>query len=174
MAQERIQIGVSSCLLGEPVRYDGSGKYTPLVAEHLAQRFELLPFCPEVAIGMGVPRAPIQLVQWGGKVRALGVEDPGNDVTAQLEGYAGAVLPQLDGVCGFIFKSRSPSCGLGSTPLFDEAGRIIATGSGLFAAAISRFNPDLPLVEEAALSGVEQVEAFARRVRSYHRRCVFG
>lgn len=174
MARDRIQIGVSSCLLGEPVRYDGSAKYTPLVAEYLAQRFELLPFCPEVAIGMGVPRAPIQLVQRGDEVHALGVEDPGNDFTVQLESYARAMLSQLEGVCGYIFKARSPSCGFNSTPLFNEAGRVINTGSGLFAAVISRSCPGLPLAEETALGGIEQAEAFAQRVRSYHHRCACG
>jgi len=114
-------------------------------------------FCPEVAAGLGVPRPAVQLIaREGGEARARGVADPALDVSDALlaasESFARQRLGRLD---GFIFKSRSPSCGLGSTPVQDDAGRLLGTSNGLFASAIGRAAPDMPLAEESWLCNEE-------------------
>lgn len=162
-------IGVSSCLLGQRVRYDGGHKRDGFVVEELGARFELLPICPEVAIGLGVPRPPIQLLLEADGIHARGVQDPGLDVTDRLRAYARLVLPDLARLCGYVFKARSPSCGIDSTPLF-VAGEAPRLASGLFAAAVQAALPGLPLVQEDQLQDpalrarfLEQLYACQRR-----------
>jgi uncharacterized protein YbbK (DUF523 family) len=164
----RIRIGVSSCLLGARVRYDGGDKFHAGVAA-LAREFALVPLCPEVAIGLGVPRPPIQVARVGGALRVVGVADRGLDVTEALDRVAGdAALAGLD---GYVFKSRSPSCGL-QVPVFDEAGAVVGDGQGRFAAGVRARFPGLPVAEEAALADPTAVAGFAARVRAHHaRRC---
>ena len=121
----KIPVAISACLLGEPVRYDGKDKFCPQLVARLRQHFILVAICPEVAIGMSVPRAPIQLVQDGAGVRARGVQDPSKDVTELLADYGHNVADTQTEFFGYVFKARSPSCGLGSTPLFNINGDAI-------------------------------------------------
>ncbi len=163
----RIRIAVSACLLGERVRYDGAEKCHPLIMK-LADEFELQPFCPEVAIGLGVPRAPVQLVATASGIRAQGVTDPAHDITDRLEAYAQIQCEVLKACAGMIFKSRSPSCGLGSTPLFNQRGEQTNRTHGLFAAQLRDCLPGLPMVEESTLLTDEDIAVFATSVRSWH------
>lgn len=155
-------IGVSACLSGEAVRYDAADKRQPLLLETLSARAELLPFCPEVAAGLGVPRPAVQLIQTsGGQLRARGVENPALDVTAVLtRASSHFCASQLQGLSGFILKSRSPSCGFGSTPVFNETGTDHRLASGMFAAELANAAPWLPIVEERALTNEEQCLRF--------------
>mgnify|MGYP003486032397 CR=1 FL=1 len=91
MSSARIRIGISSCLLGQEVRFDGGHKHNGYITESLGQFFEFVPFCPEVAIGLGIPRPPIRLVRHGQAIEARGVKDPALDVTDKLTAYAGKV-----------------------------------------------------------------------------------
>lgn len=166
-----LKIGVSACLLGEPVRYDGGHKRNQMLLHYLADRYELLPICPEVAAGLGVPRPPVQLVVRGGEVRALGVEDAQLDVTLPLMEYGQRLAAEELRLCGFVFKSRSPSCGLGTTPIHTEHD-CIDHGSGLFARQIVQALPLLPVIDEEALGQaplrqrfLQQVEAYARSLK---------
>ena len=102
---EKIRIGVSSCLIGERVRYDGDHKRDAFIADTLGAAFELVPVCPEVAVGMGVPRPPIRLVGDTLQPRALGVDDPGLDVTAPLVAYGRRMA-----LSTFISKIRWYNC----------------------------------------------------------------
>ncbi|HEB85648.1 MAG TPA: DUF523 domain-containing protein [Gammaproteobacteria bacterium] len=163
----QIHIAVSACLLGERVRYDGAQKRYPLIMK-LAHEFELLPFCPEVAIGLGVPRAPVQLVTTSAGIRSRGVTDPSHDISDRLQAYAQLQCEILKSCAGLIFKSRSPSCGLGSTPLFNEQDEQTGQTNGLFAAVLRDGLPDLPMLEESALVTEEEVAVFAGRVRDYY------
>jgi uncharacterized protein YbgA (DUF1722 family)/uncharacterized protein YbbK (DUF523 family) len=163
----RIRIGISSCLLGEPVRYDGGHKREPYVARTLARHFELIPVCPEVAIGMGVPRAPIQLVGCAGAVRAVGREDPTLDVTAALGAYGRRMAGALDDVSGYLFKSRSPSCGVAGVPV--HGGARIGAGRGIYADAFLAAHPHLPVAEESSLGDAAARDNFLERVFAYHR-----
>lgn len=165
----RIRLGVSSCLIGERVRYDGGHKRDAYVVETLGKHFELVPFCPEVAIGLGVPRPPIRLVRAGRGVHARGVEDPALDVTARLAGYAARVAPKLARVSGYILKSRSPSCGLQGVPVHDARGKPVARGAGVYAGTLARLLPELPFEEEDGLADPERRANFLERVFVYHR-----
>jgi uncharacterized protein YbgA (DUF1722 family)/uncharacterized protein YbbK (DUF523 family) len=108
----RVRLGVSACLLGEPVRYDGGHKRHAFLTDTLAAYADYLPLCPEAAIGLGIPRPPIHLVGDAARPRALGVKDPSLDVTEPLRQYALDTLNILESVSGYIFKKNSPSCGL--------------------------------------------------------------
>ena len=106
----KIPVGISSCLLGQTVRYDGGHKYDVYINRRLADFFDFRPFCPEVAIGLGTPRPPIRLVTTSDGLRVRGVKDPSRDVTEQLCDYGNRVAAKQAELCGYIFKSRSPSC----------------------------------------------------------------
>jgi uncharacterized protein YbbK (DUF523 family) len=165
----KIKIGISSCLLGNAVRYDGTDKYSQHITRAFANQFELVPFCPEVAIGLGVPRPPLQLVSVGDGIRMRGVEDPRQDVTSDIQGYAQSVLPQLDKLSGYIFKCRSPSCGVEDVPVFTTDGTISARlASGLFAQAIQDLLPELPLSNEETLLDARACSDFIAQVQNYH------
>ena len=161
----RALVGVSACLLGEEVRYDGDHKLDGFISGPLARAVELRPVCPEVDIGLGVPREPIKLARRGDDLRLVASES-GTDLTAAMRSYAEAKVQELDaaGICGYVLKSRSPSCGLGSVPI-DGA----EIGDGLFAAALSKLCELLPLVEETGLNGNDSREVFLARVLAYRR-----
>lgn len=164
-----IRLGVSGCLLGEPVRYDGRHKRNALVTGRLARYFEFVPFCPEVAIGMGVPRPPIQLVRADGVTRARGVETPTLDVTAKLARYARHVVPQFAGVSGYVLKSNSPSCGMAGVKVFSTRGKRLARSAGVYAEALQKLLPELPFDEETRLVDPARRENFIERVLVYRR-----
>jgi uncharacterized protein YbbK (DUF523 family) len=160
-------IGVSACLLGERVRYDGGDKLDRRLYELLSRDFELFPVCPEVAAGLGVPRPPVQLVGDPAHPRALGVEDRLLDVTERLEAAAHWAMPELGHLSGFVCKARSPSCGLNTTPLYDGTGALRATVSGLFARILQESYPQLPLEDEAGINDSRRYQAFLQAVTAY-------
>jgi len=159
-----IVIGISSCLLGEPVRYDGRHKHASWVTDRLSPYVTLVPFCPEVAIGLGVPRPPIELVDRGGDLRAVGVRDPRRDVTDALLAYGEQVAARQPLLSGFILKQGSPSCGVAGVRV-RGGGR----GSGRFAHALGMACPLLPMVTEGPLEDRALSAHFIARVRVYHR-----
>lgn len=160
-------VGISSCLAGQEVRYDGRHKYSTLCMEELSEHFALKAFCPEIAIGMGVPREPIRLVECGGLVRALGVKDTSIDVTDALKEYAQSLYDQLAMVSGYIFTQRSPSCGLFTAKLHSPRGDCVDVQSGLFAAEVQRMYPNLPVEEAERLELPHIRQRFIDRVRAY-------
>ncbi len=160
-------VAVSSCLLGQPVRYDGGHKRNSCITEQLSEHFDWLPVCPEVAVGMGVPRAPIRLVKDCNAIYALGVEDATINVTLALQDYARQCAAQLKGVSGYVFKSRSPSCGLDDTDLFNTGGEVIGNTSGIFAAVVRDLMPTLPRIDEIRLGDPDAYEAFVRQVKNF-------
>lgn len=153
-------VGVSACLLGDPVRYDGADKYHAPVAE-LAHWLELTRYCPEVGIGLSVPRPPIEIIRVDGTERVRGVEEPERDCTDALHGYAGRIDPGID---GFVFKARSPSCGWNTTPVFDRHGNAAGTTSGLFNQGLRERRPTLPFCDEEDLRNPRARTAFVLRV----------
>lgn len=161
-----IRIGISACLLGQTVRYNGGHKHSCLCAS-LAQTFEFVPLCPEVAIGMGIPRPPIHLIGKPDAPRAVGVHDPDRDVTEALDNFGKRMADELADICGFILMQKSPSCGLGSVPLHQQDGQVAGLTNGIFASALIRNCPELPVVEEAHLHDPARREAFLRRVQAY-------
>jgi uncharacterized protein YbbK (DUF523 family)/uncharacterized protein YbgA (DUF1722 family) len=162
---QKALVGVSSCLLGEEVRYNGRHKLDSFISGALAKAVELKPVCPEVDIGLGVPREPIQLTRTDTGTRLVGV-DSGTDLTAAMKSYAEARAAELDaaGICGYVLKSRSPSCGLRSVPV--EGGE---DTSGLFASVLSERCPLLPMVEETGLETSDDRELFLQQVLACRR-----
>lgn len=162
----RIRIGISSCLLGERVRYDGGHKRDRYIATTLARHVEFVPVCPEVAIGLGVPRPPVELVGRPGSVRARRRDDPRLDVTGKLAAYGSRMARSLADVSGYLFKARSPSCGLHAVPVHD--GRRPRRGRGVYADAFLQAHPDLPAEEEGGLADSDRRDNFLERVIAYH------
>ena len=107
-----IKVGISACLLGEPVRFNGGHKESRLCSETLARHFEFVSVCPEVAIGLGTPRQPIRLVGDPDHPRAVGSVHAELDVTDALTAYGQQVATELHDICGFVLMQKSPSCGM--------------------------------------------------------------
>ena len=166
---KRICIGVSSCLLGNRMRYDGNHKCDPLIVETLGELFDFVSICPEVAIGMGVPRPPIRLQGKPTQPRAVGVDNSQLDVTVALRDYAKQITPELQNISGYIFKSRSPSCGIGDVQVYDNSGELSSLGVGIFAQALTSYWPLLPVTDECRLAQAETRADFVDRVFSYQR-----
>ncbi len=162
-----IRLGVSSCLLGNNVRYDGRHKRDDFIADTLARYVELVPLCPEVAIGMGVPRPPIQLVGDATAPRARGVTDERLDVTRALSEVGLDMAREHGDISGYVFKSRSPSCGVDEVPLQGSTQR--RGVRGIYAAAIMAALPGLPVTQEEDLRDPLLRENFLQRVLVYHR-----
>jgi uncharacterized protein YbgA (DUF1722 family)/uncharacterized protein YbbK (DUF523 family) len=166
---EKPRLAVSSCLLGEKVRFDGGHKYDDFINRQLARFFDFAPICPEVGIGLGTPRPPIRLVRVNGEIRAQGVKDPALDATAKLNAYLDQVRGIVDGVCGYILKKGSPSCGMERVKVYAPAGMPAPGGSGLYAARLMREYPCLPVEEEGRLHDPHLRENFITRVLVYRR-----
>ncbi len=166
----KIKIGISSCLLGRKVRYDGGHKRDRTVTGVLSRYFEFVPVCPEADSGLGVPREPVHLVRpVDGTIRVLGVNDPRIDVTAALTGFSHSRMSGLTAIRGYIVKSKSPSCGLIRVPIHTARGASKSTGRGLFTSILMETFPLLPVVEEGNLPDPVFRKNFLERVRVYDR-----
>ena len=161
---ERPIVAISSCLLGENVRYDGKHKQDACIAQYLSARVDWKPLCPEVGAGLGVPRPPVRLVGDKDRPGALGVENADLDVTDALLDYARQVLQELRDVNGYVFKSGSPSCGLTDSPLFDVDGRHKGFTSGIYARVITMALPDLAVIDEQQLCDAHSRDLFLQQV----------
>lgn len=163
------RVGVSACLLGEPVRYDGEHRRDAYICDILGTAFEWIPVCPEMAIGMGVPRPPIHLAANGGSLQAIAIDNPRLNVTAALKAHGRRMALELGEIDGYIFKSRSPSCGTARVKIFD-AGRPTDTyGVGIYAREIMARRPLLPMVEEGQLANPALRDNFIERVFAHRR-----
>jgi len=169
MAAAKPLLAISSCILGQRVRYDGEIKTYADICQHLQQYFELIPVCPEVEIGLGVPRPAVQLSGDISHPRMTGRDDPQLDLTDPMRDYCKHKPLQLNHICGYIFKSKSPSCGLKNIPVFNS-GKILATDHrGLFAQTIVERWPNLPVSEEIDLHTYEQRVQFIALAMNYYR-----
>ena len=156
-------VAVSACLLGQAVRYDGQDKYTSLIAEELKQYCELIAVCPEIEIGLGVPRAKIQLTQIGSSIKVLKTDGTKSDVSAALQNFAIQFVNQ-NSLSGLVLQDKSPSCSVGNAKLFSEAGEQIGVSSGLFAKTIMDLMPDLVIVQASQLLSKQDIEQFVKRI----------
>lgn len=166
MTQKIIKIGISSCLLGNKVRYDGEDKYNATIIEQLGQQFELIPFCPELEIGMGVPRDPMQLEWLNGQIRCVDIEDHSKDMTDKLVDCANQQLHWQKDICGYIFKKNSPSCGTKHVKVVKD-GTYERTGTGIYARQLMKNFPALPVEEEDRMEDPSLRETFIARVKAY-------
>ena len=171
-----LAIGVSSCLLGNPVRYDGSHKLDRYITEVLGKVFAFVPVCPEVETGLGVPRETIDLHSAPMSPRVIGNET-GIDRTASINRWSSKRVRRQDikQVCGFVLKSKSPTCGLNSARIIGPTGRTTQLGQGLFAMALSRQYPFMPIIEEHDLHDMDARDNFIVRLfASYRLRAALG
>jgi len=160
-----VRLGISSCLLGYRVRYDGGHKWDQYLVEVLGPRVEWVAVCPEAEIGLGIPRPPIQLE---GRANApqLIMPSTGEDLTEAMKAFALKQVKELRllGIAGFVFKSKSPSCGITDVKLFDDNGSFTRTGVGAFAALLRDQWPELPIIDEIGLSDPKARDPFFERL----------
>lgn len=166
----KLRLGVSACLLGEKVRFDAGHKQDRWVTDVLGHFVEFVPVCPEVEIGLGVPRESIRLEGAGPNVRLVAPKS-GADLTAKMTVYADKRARQLgrQSLAGFVLKKDSPSCGLERVRVYDRHGVPTRNGRGLFAAALLRHFPALPVEEEGRLNDARLRENFVTRIFAHQR-----
>lgn len=165
-----IRIGVSACLLGQEVRFDGGHKHDRFLTDTLGQYVEWVPVCPEVEMGLGTPREAIRLVQREGEVRLVG-KKTGIDVTEGMRAYSKARLARLEreDLSGYVLKKDSPSCGMERVRLYKGKGPSSRSGRGLFAEALLGRFPCLPVEEEGRLCDPRLRENWVERIFAYRR-----
>jgi len=165
-----IRVGISACLLGEEVRYDGGHKRDRFLTDTFGRFVEWVPVCPEVEAGFGTPRESMRLVERDGRLRLL-TNKTAVDLTDRLTRWAHRRVDQLasEDLCGYILKKDSPSCGLERVKVYGAHGTGERRGRGLFAAALQEQYPHLPMEEEGRLSDPRLREHFIERVFAYRR-----
>jgi len=163
-------VGVSSCLLGTPVRYNGGHKRDRYVTDTLATYFDFVPVCPEVECGLPVPRETMHLAGNPDNPRLVTTQS-GVDHTDRMKRFCEQKVAELknENLGAFIFKKDSPSSGLHRVKVFGNSGKASKKGRGLFADAIVNHFPLLPVEEEGRLNDVYLRENFIERVFCYHR-----
>jgi len=171
-SEPEITIGISACLLGEKVRFDGGHKHHNYIHHTLGKFFRFSPFCPEVAIGLSIPREPIRIVLEGDRnnpvQRVVGTRDPTKDFTQPLLECGDEQQHWVRNLCGYIFKKDSPSCGMERVKAYQNE-QPTRKGVGLYAQQIMANNPLLPCEEEGRLNDTQLRENFIERVYVYAR-----
>jgi len=161
-----VRLGVSACLLGQPVRYDGGHKHDRWITGVLGKHVGFVPVCPEVEAGFGVPRESMRLVGDPGAPRLI-ANRSGQDFTQRMADWARRRVEELstENLCGFIFKSGSPSSGMERVKIYPEKGGMaVRGGSGLFAKAFMERFALLPVEDEGRLSDARLRENFIERI----------
>jgi len=167
---EKIRIGVSACLLGQNVRYDGGHQRDRYITDTLGRWFEWVPICPEVEYGLPIPREAMRLVGDPETPRLITIRTR-IDHTDGMLSWADKRLEALaaEDLCGFIFKSRSPSSGMAAVKVYPETGMAVKKGVGIFAGAFMRRFPLLPVEEDGRLNDPALRENFIERIFVYRR-----
>ena len=163
-----VRIGISQCLLGDNVRYDGAHKRDSFLIETLGPHVEWVPVCPEVELGLGTPREAMRLA---GDPRAprLVTITSGTDHTDAMERFSQQRVRELEALnlSGYVFKARSPSCGIAQVPIFNSQGMETQDGVGLFAQAFMAHFPLMPIEDEDRLHDPQAVQSFLERALAY-------
>jgi uncharacterized protein YbgA (DUF1722 family)/uncharacterized protein YbbK (DUF523 family) len=160
-----IEVGISGCVYGQNVRFDGGHKQNRFVVEELTKLFEFKPICPEMGIGMGTPRATIRLVDQEGEHRLVGSRHPDFDVTEAMQSFSEQAIAGMQSLCGFIVCGKSPTCGMERVPVYSEgSNRSEKKGVGLFTKQLMKSMPWLPVEESGRLQDELLRENFVHRV----------
>ena len=170
------KVAVSACLLGQKVRHNGDAAEFRVLSRKWNEHLELIPICPEVGIGMGVPRPTIRLVKRDDKITLVNPKNGDNFTDKMLE-YAEIQSDLLGstGTCGFVFKKDSPSCGLEKVKVHTGDNlQPVRSGRGLFAMVFTTLNPHIPVIEEGRLTDPNQAEHFLARVHFFHEWLLMG
>lgn len=162
---EKIRVGISTCLLGRSVRYDGGHKLDRYLTDTLGQYVEYVPVCPEVECGLGVPREPMRLVGDPESPRLVTLRTS-QDLTERMMTWARRRVKELEGedLCGFIFKSGSPSSGMERVKVYNDRGSAEKRGRGIFARAFMNHFPLVPVEEEGRLHDPKLRENFIESI----------
>ena len=163
------KLGVSACLLGAKVRNNGEGAEVRYLTRTWAHHLELIGVCPEVGIGMGVPRPTTRLIYRNGKIHLMN-PNTDDDFTQDMIDYAELQSDALinAGISGFVFKKDSATCGLGQVRVYhDDQSQAVRNGTGLFALIFTTLNPHIPVIEEEQLNDPLQAEHFLARVEFF-------
>ena len=166
-----LKLGISSCLLGNKVRYDGQHKYDSWLVEELGKYVEFIPVCPEVECGLSVPREAMRLIGTPDDELMITINTKIDHTTGMLS-FCKKRIKELkkEGLCGYVFKSKSPSCGMERVKLYPASGGASnKTGIGLFAGEFIKAFPGLPVEEEGRLHDPELRENFIERLFVMHR-----
>jgi len=168
VALPKPKIAISACLLGAEVRYNAGHKESRWCSRVLSEHFDFVPVCPEVAIGLGIPREPIRLVGDKDHAQAVGTVNRELNVTQPLADYGEQMASELTDICGYIFMQKSPSCGLERVKVYRDNGAPQREGGrGIYAQAFCARHPDLPVEEEGRLCDAVLRENFLVRVGAY-------
>jgi len=165
---------VSACLLGQHTRYDASHKYCDILQDSDFSAFNLVALCPEIEIGLGVPRTPINLYQRNNRIEVIIEDENKTDISKTMRDFCRSFIPGLQDYCGIVLKKNSPSCGIANVDLHHSDQRITKDGTGEFAYQIQRYlnqhNLDIPLVDESELAdsaGKQQFLQRAHKIRNH-------
>jgi len=162
-----IPVGISTCLLGKEVRHDGGHKHSRYCTEVLSQHFDFRPICPELEAGLGVPRPAIHLREYPSGMRLLDTKGSA-DHTSAMQEFTNGILPELAHLRGYILMAKSPSCGMARIKVHNPEGQVVRRdGQGMFAEALMRAYPLLPVEEEGRLNDDALRENFIERVFAY-------
>ncbi len=167
---EKIRLGISTCLLGESVRYDGGHKLDRFLRDTLGQYVEYVPVCPEVECGLGIPRESMHLEGEPGALRLITTRTK-RDVTDRMLEWSVQRVKELESenLCGFIFKSNSPSSGMERVKVFNKEGMPRKSGAGIFAGVFMKHFPLLPVEDEGKLHDPVLRENFIERIFVFKR-----
>jgi uncharacterized protein YbgA (DUF1722 family)/uncharacterized protein YbbK (DUF523 family) len=167
---ERVRIGISSCLPGERVRFDGGHKKDEFLTSHFGRFVQWVPFCPEIEMGLGIPRESLRLVDNGDGLRLIAPRS-GLDYTHRMRSLSELQtdLIAANDLCGYVLKRSSPSCGLERVKVYRGSGLLHRQGRGLFAAELIKHFPNLPMEEEGRLNDPRLRENFVSQVFCYKR-----
>jgi len=172
---DRPRVGISACLLGQPVRFDAGHKRDAWIVDALGPQVEWVPLCPEVEAGFGTPRETMQLMRMAAGGIALMTTVTARDVTDVMRRYTDRRIDELARarLDGYVLKADSPSCGIDGVPVFAALGsaalNLESTGRGLFVDALLSRLPDLPVADERRLADPAFRSAFIARIVAHHR-----
>ncbi len=169
---QKVNIGISTCLLGEKVRFDGGHKRNRFITDVLSDHFSWVPVCPEVEVGMSTPRESLRLAEDGESVKMIAPKS-GQDWTERMEAYSEKRVQSLKAhqLRGYILKKDSPSCGMERVRLYNQHNMAERKGIGLYAKSLMKAYPNLPMEEEGRLQDPRLRENFITRVFTYDRWC---
>lgn len=162
-----IKVGISQCLTGAPVRYDGGHRNSKFCNQELSDIFKFETFCPEVGIGLPIPRKTIRLVGTVDNPKAVYSDDTGEDFTQDLSNYADKHIKKLNELSGFVFCKASPSCGTHRVKVYNDKGHSESKGVGIFAARVQKLVPNLPVEDDGRLNDPLIRDSFIKRVYIY-------
>lgn len=167
---ERIKIGVSACLLGNKVRYDGGHKLDRFLTDTFGKFVEYVPVCPEAECGLPIPREPMNLYGAMENPKMITVKTR-IDLTGKMRSWCNKRLIEIasENLSAYILKSKSPSCAMTGLKIYDEEGGAAGRGSGIWAKMLMDRFPVLPVIDEALIHDLDQREMFVERIFVFQR-----